>query len=271
MKQIAKRLAVFIAISLVLSSVASAETENVETEEVETEIDSATYQDAVVKTRCGYHGADGRWHILYGTGFFVEGNYLITAAHCAIDNNNNVLENVKIQFIFQGKDVIKESRWAECEIIGCDMDNDIVVAKGTDWTSTRSVPLNINTDSIEANDSGVIVGFPKSNTETGMITVSTGNELSTVYETNFIKGIIVVYQINGEIFTIRDAMKFDTVVSSGVSGAPVIMDGKTVGVVSGTIYDGSGTWASKIVYAKTIIDEYEKTLTGEDIDAEFVA
>ena len=206
-----------------------------------------TYQDSIVHLTADC----GNDTILEGTAFFVEGNYIITAAHCLMKPNNTNVETAYIYFSFYKDGKIVNSRYEACEVLAVDLTHDTAIVMGTTWTAKRAKPLEMGSCEI---DDVTVVGYPN----IGL--VSTDDDINKTITAQYMDQTSVYLEsYYGYTWETPDVYVFSTndKVASGMSGAPIMTDEQVVGIFSGSYHGHTKFTAVNIEHAMSMIDEIE--------------
>lgn len=144
----------------------------------------------------------------HGTGTLVHPQFVLTCSH-----NVDILPEGDTTVTFKNGDVVKATVYRRNALM------DLLLLKLE--TIRYEKPLAISTTRAEAGDTVTAKGFP-----------GTGG-VYREYTGNVAPDIISIGNIRGSVFRV-----IDTPVRQGVSGGPVIRDGKLVGVLWGSTLTG---------------------------------
>lgn len=148
-----------------------------------------------------------------GTGFFVTPNIILTAYHVIIDEK---IEEDKIELI------LNNNKIGKCNVLSFDEQSDICLLI-CDYNNTISLPLT--TSNIRINETWESFGFPYQGDAEGLRIYGTINQI-----------------VNDEKYTILlNCKEIDVNYNyGGLSGSPVISNGKVIGVILRQIDDKLG-------------------------------
>ncbi|MDD3002868.1 MAG: serine protease [Candidatus Shapirobacteria bacterium] len=151
---------------------------------------------------------------LYGTGFFISDNKIITTAHCLQIKDGVYVGSFTIQFSYQQADSsIIYSKEYKCQVDLIDPEKDIATGIVNDnWVLSISQPLNLSQKKVDKNQTVTCYGYPADNDF-----VSTTGTFSSLENIS----IQDKFQNNRSI---KNALKFKMIIKPGNSGGPVITD-----------------------------------------------
>ena len=162
---------------------------------------------------------------LYGTGFFISDNKIITTAHCLQIKDGVYVGNFTIQFSYQQTDGSTIfSKEYKCQVDLLDPQKDIATGIVIDrWALSISQPLNLSQKKIDKNQTVTCCGYPGANDF-----VSTTGTFSNLED-------ISVQDKFKNIRPIKNALHCEIVIKPGNSGGPLITDtNQVVGIICGS-------------------------------------
>ncbi|WP_313385960.1 serine protease [Chishuiella sp.] len=148
-----------------------------------------------------------------GTGFFITPNIILTAYHVIIDER---IEEDKIELI------LNDNKIGKCNVLSFDEQSDVCLLI-CDYNNTISLPLT--TSNIRINEAWESFGFPYQGETEGLRIYGTINQI-----------------VNDEKYNILlNCQEIDVNYNyGGLSGSPVISNGKVIGIILSQIDDKLG-------------------------------
>jgi len=162
---------------------------------------------------------------LYGTGFFISDNKIITTAHCLQVKDGVYIGSFNIQFSYQQTDgTIIYSKYYQCQVDLLDPEKDIAIGiANNNWVLLISQPLNLSQKKVDKNQTVTCCGYPGANDF-----VSTTGTFSNLED-------ISVQDKFKNIRSIKNTLHCEIVIKPGNSGGPLITDtNQVVGVICGS-------------------------------------
>ncbi|WP_312171859.1 serine protease [Chryseobacterium sp.] len=165
-----------------------------------------------------------------GTGFFITPNIILTAYHVIIDES---IEEDKIELI------LNDNKIGKCNVLSFDEQSDICLLI-CDYNNTISLPLT--TSNIRINEAWESFGFPYQGETEGLRIYGTINQI-----------------VNDEKYNILlNCQEIDVNYNyDGLSGSPVISNGRVIGIILSQIDDKLGAIS---------INQFENILQENNIE-----
>ncbi|NLT13381.1 MAG: trypsin-like peptidase domain-containing protein [Clostridiales bacterium] len=207
--------------------------------------------DSVVRIYV-FHGTT----LKYGTGFFINGNRIVTCAHVIAPDGVNCLDRVWIEFVYFINGKLQTSRRVYCPVIAFDGANDIAVLEGDKWTTARGTPLPIDSEyTPEIGETLFFKGFPKEAWEEQDVVFTGMTD-------------VMVRQNDGTYKYYSDTVSFRGLIYGGASGGPVLnADGSIIGINMSTCNGTGMAYAINAGRLQALLDSLDsKSANDAELD-----
>lgn len=179
----------------------------------------------------------------HGTGFFVPGNYMVTAAHVLETNIGEYADRVDMKLTYRkNKKTYKET--LSLNVAYIDGANDIAIIYGNEKTQKYCKPIFIDFDKeFDKEESLTMYGYP----------LDFDGELDIESGKYFASQDLMVNHFSGDPWLHKDLALINSGTYSGMSGGPVIdTNGKVVGIIAngGEYWNGRFTGIVKPEYIR---------------------
>ncbi|MGE4284510.1 MAG: serine protease [Clostridia bacterium] len=246
MKKFISILCVIIIVTAIFTSNSYASSDKnsifIEKEFVIDNIDS--YSRSVVKIMV-YHVKDDKTidYINKGSGFYIDNNLIVTAAHYFIDNDGMVMTDV-IRYSYA-----IYSRGFSARIVSIDIENDICILAPTSNDFMRAKTLDIDYEAkVSTDEQCYTVGYPDGEFSLINVKYEYNKEISVEVFKN------AIHQDSAYCFS-TDVNVDDASKTQGLSGGPIInSNGKAVAIEGYS--DKSHVYGINLEVLKIMVDRY---------------